>query len=33
VQWHPEELTATTEDWDRQLFTAFANEVRAAGRD
>lgn len=33
VQWHPEELTATPEDWDRRLFSAFANEVRAAGRD
>lgn len=33
VQWHPEELTATPEDWDRSLFAAFANEVRTAGRD
>jgi putative glutamine amidotransferase len=33
VQWHPEELTATPEDWDRRLFSAFAEEVRAAGRD
>jgi putative glutamine amidotransferase len=33
VQWHPEELTGTHEDWDRRLFAAFANEVRAAGRD
>jgi putative glutamine amidotransferase len=33
VQWHPEELTATAEDWDRRLFSAFADEVRAAGRD
>jgi putative glutamine amidotransferase len=33
VQWHPEELTHTTEDWDRRLFAAFAAEVRAAGRD
>jgi putative glutamine amidotransferase len=33
VQWHPEELTGTTEDWDRRLFAAFAAEVRAAGRD
>ena len=24
VQWHPEELTATREDWDRSLFAAFA---------
>jgi putative glutamine amidotransferase len=33
VQWHPEELTATAEDWDRRLFSAFAEEARAAGRD
>lgn len=33
VQWHPEELTTTVEDWDRKLFAAFANEVRATGRD
>ena len=35
VQWHPEELTATPppEDWDRRLFAAFADAVRAAGRD
>ncbi len=33
VQWHPEELTGTAEDWDRRLFAAFANEVRTAGRD
>lgn len=33
VQWHPEELTATVEDWDRRLFAAFADEVRATGRD
>lgn len=31
VQWHPEELTATAEDWDRRLFSAFAEEARAAG--
>ena len=24
VQWHPEELTGTDEDWDRNLFRAFA---------
>jgi len=24
VQWHPEELTETPEDWDRRLFEAFA---------
>lgn len=28
VQWHPEELTATAEDWDRRLFEAFARAVR-----
>lgn len=33
VQWHPEELTATPEDWDRRLFEAFAAAVRDAGRD
>lgn len=33
VQWHPEELTGTAEDWDRRLFAAFASEVRAVGRD
>lgn len=33
VQWHPEELTATAEDWDRRLFAAFAEAVRASGRD
>jgi putative glutamine amidotransferase len=30
VQWHPEQLTATEEDWDRRLFAAFAGAVRAA---
>jgi putative glutamine amidotransferase len=30
VQWHPEELTAADEDWDRRLFAAFAAAVRAA---
>ncbi len=29
VQWHPEELTATTESWDRALFAAFGAAVRA----
>jgi putative glutamine amidotransferase len=29
VQWHPEELVATPDDWDRRLFAAFAH---AAGR-
>lgn len=33
VQWHPEELTATPEPWDRRLFAAFADAVRDAGRD
>jgi putative glutamine amidotransferase len=33
VQWHPEELTATPEDWDRRLFATFADAVRATGRD
>lgn len=28
VQWHPEELTATAEPWDRRLFAAFARAVR-----
>jgi putative glutamine amidotransferase len=31
VQWHPEELTGTPEDWDRRLFEAFARAVRARG--
>jgi putative glutamine amidotransferase len=30
VQWHPEELTATAEAWDRALFAAFAAAVRAS---
>ena len=29
VQWHPEELTETAEPWDRGLFRAFAERVRA----
>jgi putative glutamine amidotransferase len=33
VQWHPEELVDTAEDWDRRIFAAFAAEVRASGRD
>ena len=33
VQWHPEELTATPEDWDRRLFAGFADAVRATSRD
>ena len=28
VQWHPEELIKTREDWDRRLFQAFADAVR-----
>ncbi len=30
VQWHPEELTATPEPWDRNLFAAFAAACRGA---
>jgi putative glutamine amidotransferase len=30
VQWHPEELTATAEEWDRALFAAFARAVRGS---
>ena len=30
VQWHPEDLTETDEDWDRRLFAAFAAEARDA---
>lgn len=29
VQWHPEDLTHTRESWDRGLFKAFADAVRA----
>lgn len=28
VQWHPEELVATPEEWDRRLFGSFADVVR-----
>ena len=28
VQWHPEELVRAVEPWDRNLFAAFAGEVR-----
>lgn len=28
VQWHPEELVATPEDWDRRLFQAFARAAQ-----
>jgi putative glutamine amidotransferase len=30
IQWHPEELTGTGEDWDRKLFAAFADAVNAS---
>jgi putative glutamine amidotransferase len=30
VQWHPEDLTNTTEDWDRRLFSAFRTAIRSA---
>ena len=29
VQWHPEELTGTTEEWDRRLFRAFAESCKS----
>jgi len=29
VQWHPEELVGTAEDWDRRLFQAFARAAAA----
>jgi putative glutamine amidotransferase len=29
VQWHPEELINSPEEWDRRLFAAFAEAVRA----
>ena len=32
VQWHPEELTETSEAWDRGLFAAFAEAVRGRSR-
>jgi putative glutamine amidotransferase len=32
VQWHPEELTATPEPWDRSLFAAFAEVAHGAAR-
>ena len=31
VQWHPEELTRAQEDWDRNLFLAFAEACRNHG--
>lgn len=30
VQWHPEELTATPEPWDRALFAAFVTRLSGA---
>lgn len=30
VQWHPEELIATEEGWDRDIFGAFARAVRGS---
>jgi putative glutamine amidotransferase len=32
VQWHPEELAATPEPWDRSLFAAFASVAQRAAR-
>jgi len=32
VQWHPEELVATPEDWDRRLFNGFAAATLASRR-
>lgn len=32
VQWHPEELIRTSEDWDRKLFAAFGDAVRSFSR-
>ena len=32
VQWHPEELTASPEPWDRSLLSAFADVVARADR-
>lgn len=29
VQWHPEDLTATEEDWDRRIFAAFAEQIHS----
>lgn len=30
VQWHPEDLTGSEQEWDRSLFAAFAAAVRGA---
>jgi putative glutamine amidotransferase len=32
VQWHPEEMAASPEPWDRSLFSAFADVVSRTGR-
>jgi putative glutamine amidotransferase len=32
VQWHPEELTASSEPWDRSLLSTFADVVSQASR-
>jgi putative glutamine amidotransferase len=32
VQWHPEELTASAEPWDRALFAAFTDVARQRAR-
>jgi putative glutamine amidotransferase len=32
VQWHPEELTAGAEEWDRGIFRAFAEKLEGGGR-
>ena len=32
VQWHPEEMTASPEPWDRSLLSAFADVVSRTGR-
>ncbi|MEO8622525.1 MAG: gamma-glutamyl-gamma-aminobutyrate hydrolase family protein [bacterium] len=32
VQWHPEELTSTTDSWDRNLFAAFAEACNGKSR-
>jgi putative glutamine amidotransferase len=29
VQWHPEDLTATDESWDRDIFSSFAGAIAA----
>jgi gamma-glutamyl-gamma-aminobutyrate hydrolase PuuD len=29
VQWHPEEMTESSEPWDRGLFKAFARKLEA----